>query len=149
VKGWSVDSPQTKAYLVWDTGSWDKSVISKEHTRDIQQYKKEISLRCYGHEDKLKGRSRIRYMHFFYVVKCRPISRPRPKHAQATIERVLQELFYMRSTPCPLLSNGSLNIFPQKQTRGRMRDLLLGNSAEIRLRQQCGLCFSWVRAKWI
>jgi hypothetical protein len=42
----------------------------------------------------------------------------------------------MWSVPCPLLGNGSLNTFPQKQTRGTTGDLLLGNGALNRLYQQ-------------
>jgi hypothetical protein len=88
------------------------------------------------------------YKAHLYIVTYRPISsiynfsRRRPKHAHTTIEKVLQEVFSMWSTPCPLLGNGSLNTFPQKQTRGRI-DLLLGNGAVNRLCQQYGLCFPW------
>jgi hypothetical protein len=46
----------------------------------------------------------------------------------------------MSFAPCPLLGNGSLNTFPQKQTRGII-DLLLGNGAVNRLCQQYRLCF--------
>jgi hypothetical protein len=70
-------------------------------------------------------------------VTCRPISRQRPKYPHATIEKVMQELSSMWSTPCPLLGNGSLNTFPQKQTRGI--NVLLGNGAVNRFRQQYGL----------
>jgi hypothetical protein len=45
--------------------------------------------------------------------------------------------------PCPLLGNGSLNTFPQKQTRGTVGDLLLGNGTLNRLCQQYRLCFPW------
>jgi hypothetical protein len=75
-------------------------------------------------------------------VTCRPISRQRPKHAHAT-ENVLHELFSTLSAPFPLLGNGSLNTFPQKQTRGTIDDLLLGNGAVNRLCQQYRLYFPW------
>jgi hypothetical protein len=57
------------------------------------------------------------------------------------IEKVLQELFSMWSAPCPLLGNGSLNTFPQKQTRGTIGDIFLGNGTVNRLCQQYRLCF--------
>jgi hypothetical protein len=50
------------------------------------------------------------------IVTCRPISRQHPKYTHATIEKILQELFFMWSAPCPSLGNGSLNTFPQKQS---------------------------------
>jgi hypothetical protein len=50
------------------------------------------------------------------IVTCRPISTQRLKYVDATIEKVLQEVFTMWSAPCPLLGNGSLNTFPQKHT---------------------------------
>jgi hypothetical protein len=65
----------------------------------------------------------------------------------ATTEKVLQELFSMWSAPCPLLGKGSLNTFPQKQTRGTMGDLFLGNRAVNRLCQQHRLCFPWGTCK--
>jgi hypothetical protein len=71
-------------------------------------------------------------------VTWRPISIQCLKYAQATIEKVLQGLFSTWSAPCPLLGNGSLNTFPQKQTRGT-----IGNGAVNRLYQQCRLCFPW------
>jgi hypothetical protein len=42
----------------------------------------------------------------------------------------------MWSAPCPLLGNGSLNTFQQKQMHGTIGDLLLGNGAVITLCQQ-------------
>jgi hypothetical protein len=75
-------------------------------------------------------------------VTCRPISRQRPKYVRATIEKVLQEVVSVRSATCPLLGNGSLNKFPQKQTRGTIGHLLLVNGALNRLRQKYRLCFS-------
>jgi hypothetical protein len=48
----------------------------------------------------------------------------------------------MSSVPCALLRSGSLNTFPQTQTRGTI-DLLLGNGAVNRLCQQYRLCFPW------
>jgi hypothetical protein len=42
---------------------------------------------------------------------------------------VLQEVLSMWSAPCPLLGNGSLETLPQKQTRGTIGHLLLGNGA--------------------
>jgi hypothetical protein len=68
-----------------------------------------------------------------YIVTCRHNSTQSLKYAQATIENVLQEFFSMSYAPCPLLGNGSLNTFPQKQTRGTNGDLLLGNGAVNRL----------------
>jgi hypothetical protein len=56
-------------------------------------------------------------------VTYRPISRQRPKYAQVTIEKVFQELSSIWSAPCPLLGNGSLNTFPQKQTRNNRRSI--------------------------
>jgi hypothetical protein len=70
-----------------------------------------------------------------------PISRQRPKYVHATIEKVLQEVFSMWFAPCQLLSNDSPNTFPQKQTCGKVGNLLLGNSAVNRLCQKCRLCF--------
>jgi hypothetical protein len=78
-----------------------------------------------------------------YTVMYRFISRQRPKYAQSTIEKVLQEMFSMGSAPCPLLGNGSLNTFPQKQTRGAIGDLLLDNGAAHSFCQQYRLCFPW------
>jgi hypothetical protein len=77
------------------------------------------------------------------IVTCRPMSRQRSKYEHATIEKVLQEVFSMWSAPCPLLGNGSLNTFPQKQTRGTIGHLLIGKSAVNRLCQQYRLCFPW------
>jgi hypothetical protein len=54
------------------------------------------------------------------------------KYIHATKEKVLQEVFCLWSTPCPLLGNGSLNTFPQKQMRG-IEHLLLGNGAVNRM----------------
>jgi hypothetical protein len=48
----------------------------------------------------------------FYVVTCRLMSRQRPKYVHSTIEELLQEEFSMCSAQCPLLGNGSLDIFP-------------------------------------
>jgi hypothetical protein len=72
----------------------------------------------------------------FYIMTFRHISTQRPKYAHITIERVLQEVFSMLSAPCPLLSNESLNTFPQKQTHGTIGYLLLENGAVNRLSQQ-------------
>jgi hypothetical protein len=77
------------------------------------------------------------------IVTCRRISRQRPKKAYATIEKVLQELFSMWSATLPLLGNGSLNTFLQKQTLGTIGDLMLDNGAVNRLYQQYGLYFPW------
>jgi hypothetical protein len=77
------------------------------------------------------------------MVTSRPFSRQSPKYAHATTANVFQELFSMWSASCPLLGNGPLNTFPQKQTRGIVGDLLLGNSAVNRLCQQYRLCFPW------
>jgi hypothetical protein len=49
----------------------------------------------------------------------------------------------MCSVPCPLLGNGSLNTFPQNQTRWKIGDLLLGNGSVNKLCQQYRLCFPW------
>jgi hypothetical protein len=83
------------------------------------------------------------YVRINNIVTCRPISRYRPNYEHATIEKVWQELFYMRFAPCPLLDNGSLNIFPKKYTRGTIEDLLLGKGAVNRLCQHYRLCFPW------
>jgi hypothetical protein len=48
----------------------------------------------------------------------------------------------MSSAPCPFLGKGSLNTFPQKQTRGTI-DLSVGNGAVKRFYQQYRLCFPW------
>jgi hypothetical protein len=56
------------------------------------------------------------------------ISRQRPKYAQGTTEKVLLELFSMWSAPCPLLVNGSLNPYPQKQRHATIEHILLGNA---------------------
>jgi hypothetical protein len=50
------------------------------------------------------------------IVTCRPISRQCPKHAHATTEKVLQEVFCMWSAPYPLLGNRSL-----KHSRTRVK----------------------------
>jgi hypothetical protein len=71
-----------------------------------------------------------------YIMTCRPMSKQRPKYVHATIEEVLKEVFSMWSAPFPLLGNGSLNTSPQKQTRGTIGHLLLGNGAVNRLCQQ-------------
>jgi hypothetical protein len=63
------------------------------------------------------------------IVTCRPISRQRPKYTHTTIEKVLQEVFYMWSALFPLLGNVSLNTFPQKETRRTIGHLLLSNAA--------------------
>jgi hypothetical protein len=63
-------------------------------------------------------------------------SRQRPKYSHATIEKGLKDVFSMWSAPCTLLGNGSLNKFPQKQTRQTIRHLLLRNGAVNRLFQQ-------------
>jgi hypothetical protein len=47
----------------------------------------------------------------------------------------------MSSASCQFLGIGSLNTFPQKQTRGTMGDLLLDNGAVNRLCQKHRLCF--------
>jgi hypothetical protein len=52
-------------------------------------------------------------------------------------------IFHYIVTRIPLLGNGSLNIFPQKQRRGTTCYLLLGNGAVNRLCQQNSLCFPW------
>jgi hypothetical protein len=78
------------------------------------------------------------------IVTWRPISSQRPKFAQATMKKVLQIVFSMWSASCPLLGNGSLNTFPQKQTRGTIGHLLLGNGAVNRLYQQYRMCFLWI-----
>jgi hypothetical protein len=70
------------------------------------------------------------------IVTCRHISIQRQIYAHATIGKVLQEVFCMWPAPYPLLRNGSLNTFPQKQTCGTIGDLLLGNGAVNRLCQQ-------------
>jgi hypothetical protein len=74
-----------------------------------------------------------------YIVTCRPMSRQRPKYEHSSMERALQEVFSMSSAPCPLLCNGLLNIFPQRQTCGIIRHLLLGNGKVNKLCQQYGL----------
>jgi hypothetical protein len=76
-------------------------------------------------------------------VTCRPIFRQHPKNAHATLEKVQQEVFYMWSVPFPLLGNGLLNTFPQKQTRGTVGDLVLSNGAVNRLCRQYRLYFPW------
>jgi hypothetical protein len=83
------------------------------------------------------------------IVICRPISRQHPKYAQATIEEVLQEVFSMLSAPCSLLGNESLNIFPQKQARRKIGEILLGNGAVKRLVNNTGCIFRGVRTKSI
>jgi hypothetical protein len=83
---------------------------------------------------------------FKRTVTCRTISRQHPKYAHA-IEKILQVVFSMWSAPCSLLGNRSLNTFPQKQTRGTKRYLLLGNGAVNRLCQQYRLCFPWGQCK--
>jgi hypothetical protein len=85
----------------------------------------------------------LHYMTHEFTVTRRPISRQRPKYAHATTEKVWQELFSLWSAPCPFLGNGSLNTFPQKQTRGKIVDRLLGNGAVNRLCPQYRLCFPW------
>jgi hypothetical protein len=77
------------------------------------------------------------------IVACGPISRQQPKYAHAIIEKVLQEVFSIWSAPFPLLGNGSLNTFPQKQTRGTIRHILLGNGVVNRLCQKYRLRFPW------
>jgi hypothetical protein len=81
------------------------------------------------------------HVSLLHSVTCRPIFRQSPKYAHATIGKVLQELFSMWSAPCPLLGNGSLNTFPQEQTRGTIGDL--NNGAVNTLCQRCRLCFPW------
>jgi hypothetical protein len=49
----------------------------------------------------------------------------------------------MWSAPYPVLGNGLLNTFPQKQTCGTIGDLPLGNGAVNRLCQQYRLSFPW------
>jgi hypothetical protein len=73
---------------------------------------------------KRQGRWYISLPLLKYTVTCRFIPRQRMKYVHATIGKVLQELFSIWSAPCPLLDNGSLNIFPRKQRRGTI-DLLL------------------------
>jgi hypothetical protein len=46
--------------------------------------------------------------HYIHVT-CRPISRQLQKYAQATIEKVLEEMFYLGSTPSPVLGNGPID----------------------------------------
>jgi hypothetical protein len=43
----------------------------------------------------------------------------------------------------PIVRQRVANTFPQKQTRGTIGDLLLGNGAVNRLCQQYRLCFPW------
>jgi hypothetical protein len=47
--------------------------------------------------------------HFFHIVTRRLNSRWRPKYAQATIERVFEEVIPIWSAPCPVLCNGPIN----------------------------------------
>jgi hypothetical protein len=67
--------------------------------------------------------------------------------ANTTIE---EERFSMWSAPRPLLGNESLNTFLQKQTRGTIEFLLLGNGTVNMPSQQKGnQGFLWVRLESI
>jgi hypothetical protein len=43
------------------------------------------------------------------IVTCRPISTQRPEYANATIEKVLEEVFSMWSASYPVLGNGPID----------------------------------------